>query len=68
MNKDSSFSRIPMPYTVRLLNRERTVLTKYAQMAITMQALINNYLSMLFGMYRRAESLLVFLQARYDMN
>ncbi|HEX4372747.1 MAG TPA: hypothetical protein VHZ50_05510 [Puia sp.] len=67
MNKDSSFSRRPMPDTVRLLTKEKTVLRKYAQMAITMQALINNYLSILFGMYKRAENLLLFLQAKYDI-
>ncbi|HLY70498.1 MAG TPA: hypothetical protein VKR53_12270 [Puia sp.] len=67
MNKDSSFSRKPMPDTMRLLTKKKTVLKNYAQMALTMQALINNYLSMLFGMYKRAENLLVFLQARYDI-
>jgi hypothetical protein len=67
MNKDSSFSRRPMPDTVRLLTKEKIVLRKYAQMSITMQALINNYLSMLFGMYKRAENLLLFLQAKYDI-
>src|SRR5579862_6605297 len=67
MNKDSSFSRKPMPDTVRLLTNEKKVLKNYAQMVLTTQALINNYLSMLFRMYKRAENLLVFLQARYDI-
>jgi hypothetical protein len=67
MNKDSSFSSKPMPDTVRLLTKEKTVLKKYAQMALTSQALINNYLSMLFQMYKRAENLLLFLKAKYDI-
>jgi hypothetical protein len=68
MNKDSSFSRKPLPDTMRLLTKEKTILKKYAQMALTTQALINNYLSMLFHMYKRAENLLLFLQAKYDIN
>jgi hypothetical protein len=67
MNKDSSFSGKPMPDTVRLLTKEKTVLKKYAQMALTSQALINNYLSMLFQMHKRAKNLLLFLQAKYDI-
>ena len=67
MNKDSSFSRKPMPDTMKLLTKEKTVLKKYSQMVLTTQALINNYLSMLFKMYKRAENLLLFLQAKYDI-
>ena len=67
MNKDSSFSRKPLPDTMRLLTKEKTVLKKYAQMVLTTQALINNYLSMLFSMYKRAKNLLIFLQATYDI-
>jgi hypothetical protein len=65
MHKDSSFGRKPLPDTMRLLTKEKTALKKYAQMALTTQGLINNYLSMLFEMYKRAENLLLFLQAKY---
>ena len=64
MNKDSSFSRKPLPDTVKLLTKEKTVLRKYSQMVLTIQALINNYLSMLLKMYKRAENLLLFLQSK----
>ena len=67
MNKDSSFSRKRLPDTMELLTKERTALKKYSQMALTTQGLINNYLSMLFEMYKRAETLLIFLQAKYDI-
>jgi hypothetical protein len=67
MNKDSSFSRKPMPDTMKLLTKEKAVLKKYSQMVLITQALINNYLSMLFKMYKRAENLLLFLQAKYDI-
>jgi len=67
MHKDSSFSRKPLPDTMKLLSKERTVLKKYSQMTLTTQGLINNYLSMLFEMYKHAESLLLFLQAKYDI-
>jgi hypothetical protein len=67
MNKDSSFSRKPLPDTMELLTKEKTALKKYSQMALTTQGLINNYLSMLFDMYKRAENLLLFLQAKYDI-
>lgn len=53
MNKDSSFSRKPLPDTMKLLTTEKTVLKKYSQMVLTSQALINNYLSMLFKMYNQ---------------
>jgi hypothetical protein len=68
LNKDSSFVREPLPATMELLTKERTVLKKYSQMALTTQGLINNYLDMLLHMYKRAENLLVFLQAKYDIN
>jgi hypothetical protein len=64
MNKDSSFTRKPLPDTMRLLTKEKIVLKKYSQMALTTQSLINNYLSMLFYMYRRAKTLLIFLQSK----
>ncbi len=67
MNKDSSFSRRPLPDTIRILTTEKTVLKKYSQMVLTTQGLINNYLDMLFHMYKRAESLLLFLQDKYDI-
>ncbi|SRR5579871_730717 len=67
LNKDSSFSKAPLPQTMSLLTKERTVLKKYAQMILTMQGLINNYLSMLFKMRKRAENLLIFLQDKYDV-
>jgi hypothetical protein len=67
MNKDNSFSRKPLPDTMELLTKEKTALKKYSQMALTIQGLINNYLSMLFKMYKRAENLLLFLQAKYDI-
>ncbi len=68
LNKDSSFSRKPLPATMRILTSERTVLKKYSQMVLTTQGLIDNYLDMLIHMYKRAENLLVFLQAKYDIN
>ena len=67
MNKDSSFSRKPLPDTMKLLTKERGILKKYSQMALTTQGLINNYLSMLLKMYSRAKNLLLFLQAKYDI-
>ena len=67
INKDSSFSRKPMPDTLELLTKEKLVLKKYSQMVITTQGLIINYLSMLFDMYKRAESLLLYLQAKYNI-
>jgi hypothetical protein len=67
LNKDSSFSRRPLPDTMRILTTEKTVLKKYSQMVLTTQGLINNYLDMLFQMYKRAENLLLFLQAKYDI-
>ncbi len=36
-------------------------------MVLTTQGLINNYLDMLFHMYKRADSLLLFLQDKYDI-
>jgi len=67
MNKDRSFSRKPLPDTMRLLTKEKTALKKYSQMSLTTQGLINNYLSMLFDMHKRAKNLLLFLQAKYDI-
>jgi hypothetical protein len=67
LNKDSSFTRVPMPDTVRLLTGDKTVLKKYSQMVLITQGLTNNYLSMLFEMYKRAENLLLFLQNKYDI-
>ncbi len=67
MNKDSSLSRRPLPDTMRILTTEKTVLKKYSQMVLTTQGLINNYLDMLFHMYKRAENLLLFLQDKYDI-
>ncbi len=67
MNKDSSFSRRPLPDTMRVLTTDKAVLKKYSQMVLTTQGLINNYLDMLFHMYKRAETLLLFLQEKYDV-
>jgi hypothetical protein len=67
MNKDSSFSRKPLPDTMKLLTKEKTALKKYSQMVLTSQGLINNYISMLLMMYKRAENLLLFLQTKYDI-
>ena len=67
LNKDSSFSRKPLPDTMRVLTTEKAVLKKYSQMVLTTQGLINNYLDMLFHMYKRAENLLLFLQDKYDI-
>jgi hypothetical protein len=67
MNKDSSFSRKPLPDTMKVLTKEKTVLKKYSQMVLTTQSLINNYLSMLLKMYKRAKNLMLFLQAKYDI-
>jgi hypothetical protein len=68
LNKDSSFSRKPLPDIMRILTTEKTVLKKYSQMVLTTQGLIENYLDMLLHMYKRAENLLVFLQVKYDLN
>jgi hypothetical protein len=68
LNKDSSFSRKPLPDTIRILTTEKAVLKKYSQMVLTTQGLINNYLSMLMHMYKRADTLLLFLQTKYDLN
>jgi len=67
LNKDSSFSQLPMPDTMLLLTKEKTALKKFSQMSLTTQGLINNYLSMLIDMYKRAKNLLLFLQAKYDI-
>ncbi len=67
LNKDSSFSRRPLPDTMEMLNKDRAVLKKYSQMVLTTQGLIDNYLDMLFHMYKRANSLLIFLQTKYDI-
>ncbi len=67
MNNDSSFSRKPLPETMRVLTTEKTVLKKYSQMVLTTQGLISNYLDMLFHMYKRADTLLLFLQDKYDI-
>ncbi len=67
LNKDSSFRRLPLPDTMLLLTKEKTTLKKYAQMALTTQGLINNYLSMLFDMYKGAKNLLLYLQTKYDI-
>jgi hypothetical protein len=68
LNKDSIFVRKSLPATMKLLTKENTVLKKYSQMVLTTQGLINNYLDMLFHMYKRAENLLLFLQNKYDVN
>jgi len=52
---------------VRLLTTDKAVLKKYSQMVLTTQGLIDNYLNMLLRMYKRAENLLLFLQAKYDI-
>lgn len=65
LNKDSSFSYGPMPDQIELLTKEKTVLKKYSQMVMNTQRLIDSYLVMLFDMYKRAKSLLLFLQAKY---
>ena len=67
LNKDSSFSRKPLPDTMRVLTTDKAVLKKYSQMVLTTQGLINNYLDMLFRMYKRADTLLLFLQDKYDL-
>jgi hypothetical protein len=67
LNKDSSFSRQPLPDRVELLNKEKAILKKYSQMVITSRNLISNYLTMLFEMHHRAKSLLLFLQTKYDI-
>jgi hypothetical protein len=68
LNKDSSLNRRPLPDTMRILTTEKKALKKYSQMVLTTQGLINNYLDMLFHMYKRADSLLLFLQTKYDVN
>lgn len=67
LNKDSSFSQSLIPDKMELLTKEKTVLKKYSQMVSTTQNLINNYLVMLFDMHKRAGSLLLFLQTKYQI-
>ena len=67
MNADSSFYWGSPPANVRLMTRESNVLKKYGQMINNAQGFLAYYIEMLFGMRRRSESLLLFLQRKYHM-
>lgn len=67
MNIDSSFSWRQPPDKINLITQESSVLRKYGQMITNAQAFLAYYISMLFDMRQRSESLLLFLQKKYHM-
>ncbi len=65
MNADSSFYQDIRQEKMKLITKDKNVLRKYSQMIITARGMLANYLSMLLGMKKTGENLLVFLENEY---